>query len=68
MNSLPRKVGWHVYHFVHTNGMVADFVYWAAFYVQNFFRSRQYKKSIQGIISPPSRFLNTDAWSPPPIW
>jgi radical SAM protein with 4Fe4S-binding SPASM domain len=44
MNSLPRKVGWRVYHFVHTNGMVADFVYWAAFYVQNFFRSRQYKK------------------------
>lgn len=56
MKNLTRKIGWHIYHFVHTNGAVADFVYWGAFYVQNFFRGRQYKRYSKHHITPEELF------------
>jgi MoaA/NifB/PqqE/SkfB family radical SAM enzyme len=42
MKSLKQKLGWRIYHFVHTNGVVADAVYWGAHHVQNFWRSWRY--------------------------
>ncbi len=56
MKNFAKKAGWRLYHFVHTNGAVADFVYWGAFYVQNFFRSRQYKKYANHHITPEELF------------
>ena len=56
MKRIARKIGWRIYHFVHTNGPVADFVYWGAFYVQNFRRKLQYKKYEQEHISPEELF------------
>ena len=56
MKSLMRKAGWRIYHFVHTNGMVADLVYWGAFYVENFLRARQYKKYSKHHITPEQLF------------
>ncbi|HXC37234.1 MAG TPA: radical SAM protein [Candidatus Acidoferrales bacterium] len=52
MKNFTRKLGWHIYHFVHTNGAVADVVYWGAFYVQNFLRGRQYKHYTKHYITP----------------
>jgi radical SAM protein with 4Fe4S-binding SPASM domain len=56
MTNPARKIGWRIYHFVHTNGMAADFVYWGAFYVQNFFRARQYKAFLKHHITPEELF------------
>jgi MoaA/NifB/PqqE/SkfB family radical SAM enzyme len=42
-SSLRTKIGWKIYHFIHTTGWVADLVYWSAFYVQNAFRSLRYR-------------------------
>lgn len=56
MKRFARKIGWRIYHFVHTNGMVADLVYWSAFYVENFYRARQYKKISQRHITPEQLF------------
>ena len=52
MKGLARKIGWRIYHFVHTNGVAADFVYWSAYYVQNFFRARQYNRFSKHHITP----------------
>jgi MoaA/NifB/PqqE/SkfB family radical SAM enzyme len=56
MKNFARKLGWSIYHFVHTNGTAADFVYWGAYYVQNFFRTRQYKKFSENHITPEELF------------
>jgi radical SAM protein with 4Fe4S-binding SPASM domain len=58
MKGLARKIGWRIYHFVHTNGLVADTVYWGAFYVQNFFRGRQYKKFARQHVTPEELFAH----------
>jgi radical SAM protein with 4Fe4S-binding SPASM domain len=42
MTRFARKLGWSVYHFVHTNGLAADFVYWSAFHFNNFRRKLVY--------------------------
>jgi MoaA/NifB/PqqE/SkfB family radical SAM enzyme len=58
MKGLAQKLGWRIYHFVHTNGVAADFVYWGAFYVQNFFRARQYNKFSKHHITPEELFAH----------
>jgi MoaA/NifB/PqqE/SkfB family radical SAM enzyme len=58
MKNLSRKIGWRIYHFVHTNGTAADFVYWSAYYAQNFFRARQYKKFSKQHITPEELFAH----------
>ena len=58
MKGLARKIGWRIYHFVHTNGVAADFVYWSAYYVQNFFRARQYNKFSKHHITPEELFAH----------
>jgi radical SAM protein with 4Fe4S-binding SPASM domain len=52
VNSLLRKLGWHIYHAVHTNGLAADVVYWSAFYFQNFQRRLNYRRVSQNTVSP----------------
>ena len=52
MKSLLRKLGWRIYHAVHTNGLAADVVYWGAFYFQNFRRRLNYRRVSQNTISP----------------
>ena len=52
MKSLLRKLGWRIYHAVHTNGLAADVVYWGAFYFQNFQRRLNYRRVSQNTISP----------------
>jgi radical SAM protein with 4Fe4S-binding SPASM domain len=47
-----RKLGWRVYHAVHTNGLAADVVYWGAFYFQNFQRRLNYRRVSQNTVSP----------------
>jgi radical SAM protein with 4Fe4S-binding SPASM domain len=56
MKRIARNIGWRIYHFVHTNGVVADFVYWAAFHVQNLFRARQYRRFAKQPITPEELF------------
>jgi MoaA/NifB/PqqE/SkfB family radical SAM enzyme len=58
MKGLVRNIGWRIYHFVHTNGVVADFVYWGAYYVQNFFRARQYNKFSRHPVTPEELFAH----------
>jgi MoaA/NifB/PqqE/SkfB family radical SAM enzyme len=58
MKNFTRKIGWHIYHFVHTNGAVADVVYWGAFYIQNFFRGRQYKRYTKHHVTPEELFAH----------
>jgi MoaA/NifB/PqqE/SkfB family radical SAM enzyme len=43
MKRLAQKLKWRIYHFVHTNGVVADAVYWGAFYFLNIRRSLQFR-------------------------
>jgi len=52
VNSLLRKLSWRIYHTVHTQGLVADVVYWGAYYVQNFLRARQYNRFSRHHITP----------------
>jgi radical SAM protein with 4Fe4S-binding SPASM domain len=52
MKRLAQKLAWPVYHAVHTNGLVADTVYWGAYYVQNWWRSRQFKKLSKRNVTP----------------
>ena len=52
MNSLLRTLSWRIYHAVHTNGPAADVVYWGAYYVENFWRGRKYKKISKHVITP----------------
>jgi MoaA/NifB/PqqE/SkfB family radical SAM enzyme len=52
MKNLARKLGWRIYHAVHTNGLAADVVYWGAYYVENLFRSLKYKRVSQHSITP----------------
>jgi len=56
--SVTAKMGWRIYHFVHTNGVMADFVYWSAYYVQRFFRAWQYKYFSRHHITPEELFAH----------
>jgi len=58
MKHLLRRLGWRIYHFVHTNGVVADSVYWGAYYVQNFLRGWQYKKFSRRHVTPEELFAH----------
>jgi len=58
MKRLLRKLSWRIYHFVHTNGMVADTVYWGAYYVQNLLRGWQYKKFSKRHVTPEELFAH----------
>ena len=44
MSGLATKLSWRIYHFVHTNGVVADAVYGGAHYFQSFWRALQYRR------------------------
>lgn len=63
MSTLMRKLSWRVYHAVHTNGVLADFVYWGAFYAQNALRNRHYKRIRQNIVTPEELFAHRE-WEP----
>jgi MoaA/NifB/PqqE/SkfB family radical SAM enzyme len=52
MKNLARKIGWRINYFVHTNGVAADFVYWNAYYVQNLWRSLQFKRLSKRSVTP----------------
>ena len=52
MKRFLRKMSWRFYHFVHTNGVVADTVYWGAFYVENFWRSLRFKRLSKHGVTP----------------
>ena len=52
MKRIVRKIGWRLYHFVHTNGVAADVVYWGAYYVENFWRGIKYKRISRHTITP----------------
>jgi len=52
VNRLLRKLGWRIFHAVHTNGLAADVVYWGAFYFQNFWRRLNYRRVSHNTISP----------------
>ena len=52
MNSLLRKLGWRIYHVVHTNGLAADVVYWGAYYVESFWRGLKFKRFSRHHITP----------------
>lgn len=56
MNGFARKVGWRIYHFVHTNGILADFAYWSAYYVQKFWRRIKFKRLSRHHITPEELF------------
>ena len=58
MNRFAQRIGWSVYHFVHTNGVVADVVYSGAFYVQNFWRSLKFKRLSRRHITPEELFAH----------
>lgn len=58
MKIFVRKLSWRLYHFVHSNGVVADFVYWGAYYFQSFSRNRQYKKFSKNHITPEELFAH----------
>jgi radical SAM protein with 4Fe4S-binding SPASM domain len=58
MRRLLQKFAWRIYHFVHTNGVVADTVYWGAYYVQNFLRGRQYRKFSKRHVTPEELFAH----------
>ena len=52
MERIAQKLGWRIYHFVHTNGLAADVVYWGAYYAESFWRGRKYKKISKHVITP----------------
>ena len=58
MNSLLRKLGWRIYHAVHTNGLAADVVYWGAYYAENVWRGLKFKKISQRHITPEELFAH----------
>jgi radical SAM protein with 4Fe4S-binding SPASM domain len=58
MKSLLHKLSWRIYHFVHTNGVAADAVYWGAYYVGNFRRSLQFKRLSKRRITPEELFAH----------
>ena len=58
MKNLLRKLSWRIYHFVHTNGVVADTVYWGAYYVQNFLRRWQYRRYSKRHVTPEQLFAH----------
>jgi MoaA/NifB/PqqE/SkfB family radical SAM enzyme len=52
MTRFVQKLKWRIYHVVHTNGMVADFVYWGAYHFQYLHRSFQHWWFTRHKISP----------------
>jgi len=52
MKKFAQKLGWRIYHAVHTNGFAADLVYWGAFYVQNYWRGSKYRRVSKNTVSP----------------
>jgi MoaA/NifB/PqqE/SkfB family radical SAM enzyme len=53
---MARKIGWRIYHFVHTNGSLADFVYWSAYYVEKNWRRFEFRWLVQRHITPDELF------------
>lgn len=60
MKGLARNLGWRIYHFVHTNGLVADFVYWGAYYVENAWRGFNFKRLTRQHITPEELFAHRE--------
>ena len=60
---LAQMFSWRVYHAVHTNGVLADFVYWGAFHVQNALRARNYKRIAKNVVTPEELFAHRN-WEP----
>ena len=58
MKGLARNLGWRIYHFVHTNGMVADVVYWGAYYVENAWRHFNFKRLTKHHVTPEDLFAH----------
>ena len=58
MKGLARNFGWRIYHFVHTNGLVADAVYWGGYYVQGAWRSFNFKRLTKHHITPEELFAH----------
>jgi hypothetical protein len=44
MKKILSEIRGRLYLAARTNGLIADFGYWSAHYIQNFLRNRQYKK------------------------
>jgi len=44
MSSASQKLSTRIFHFVHSNGLLADAVYGGAYYVQRYLRARLYRK------------------------
>jgi radical SAM protein with 4Fe4S-binding SPASM domain len=58
MRRIVRNLGWRIYHFVHTNGVVADFVYWGAYYVESAWRSFNFKRLTKRHVTPEELFAH----------
>jgi radical SAM protein with 4Fe4S-binding SPASM domain len=52
MSSLPQKLAWRAYHFVHSNGVVADVVYRIAYHVHRLKRHFRYRAVSRNIVTP----------------
>lgn len=52
MSSFQQKMGWRIYHFVHSHGVVADVVYRAAYHVQRLKRSLNYRSVSRNLVTP----------------
>jgi radical SAM protein with 4Fe4S-binding SPASM domain len=52
MSSLSQKLAWRTYHFVHSNGLVADVVYRAAFHVHRLLRVMRYRSVSRDTVTP----------------
>src|SRR4029077_10249148 len=58
MKGLARNLGWRIYHFVHTNGLVADAVYWGAYYVEGVWRGFNFKRLTKHHVTPEELFAH----------
>lgn len=58
MRRIAQKIGWRVYHFVHTNGTVADVVYWGAYYVESAWRRFNFKRLTKHHVTPEELFAH----------
>jgi radical SAM protein with 4Fe4S-binding SPASM domain len=52
MSSLSQKLVWGAYHFVHSNGVVADLVYRSAYHVQRLRRHFHYRSVSRDVVTP----------------
>jgi radical SAM protein with 4Fe4S-binding SPASM domain len=58
MKTLARKLGWRIYHAVHTIGWVADLVYGGAYYVENWWRGFKYRRVSRERVTPEELFAH----------